>query len=786
MNDPDATILRPPRGADPDATVARSPRVPDRDPTVVRPAGRALAPPASPAPPLPKAPPLALQPGFRLHEYRIDGVLGQGGFGITYLATDVHLNARVAIKEYLPEEIAFRTGERSVSPNASRHRDRYRQGLENFLVEARTLATFRHPAIVRVARFFEAHQTAYMVLEYEQGDPLRTWWPRQQGLGEAGLVELLLPLLDGLAAVHAAGFLHRDIKPDNIQVRSADGSLVLLDFGSAGQTVAVADQAAVVVTPGYAPIEQYGLGEQGAWTDLYALAATLYWAVTGKKPPDAETRAADPGACVPAVEAGQGRYGRAFLEAIDWALQTDPARRPRDVAEFRRALCADHLASLGLQEALQRGDTVIDGAEAGTAPRQRRRRQAAAAWQRLRAPRDWPLAVKMALAMVLTALLPMALTSAYNLSGSLQAVADGERRYVQQMAHSTAARLAQFVADSRDMARALATDSDFPAFLDTPADSARPALRDKLVRLVRADPDVQLIMLMDAQGNALVSSDAEVMGRNFRFRQYFQEAMQGRAYTTGIVVGAVAGAAGLFHAEPVRADDGRVLGAMVLRIRGSSVAAILDEVRHDSTLTPLLVDGDGVLIHHPRDDLLYRSLVPLPAARLQAIRADQRFRRDDIASLGETGLAGALLGATGGGTVNYDSRVTGRQEIAGYAPVPGLDWVVAVTEPRATFEAPLNTLYSHLLWSVALVGLLFTGLGLRFARGIVRPIRALTDAADALKAGRFDAAGVRVDSRDEVGQLGRTFNVMIDVLRQRERERHREGAREPSSARPRE
>ncbi|MDP1650526.1 MAG: cache domain-containing protein, partial [Rubrivivax sp.] len=415
----------------------------------------------------------------------------------------------------------------------------------------------------------------------------------------------------------------------------------------------------------------------------------------------------------------------------------------------------------------------------------RRRRRAGAAWQRLLAPRDWPLAVKMALAMVITALLPMALTSAYNLSGSLQAVADGELRYVQQMAHGTAARLAQFVADNRHMARALATDPDFPAFLDAPADSAGPALRDRLVRLAAADPDVQSIMLLDAQGQAVLASDAQLKDRSFSVHHFFQEAMQGRAHTTGIVVGAVAGAAGMFHAEPVRADDGRVLGAMVLGVEGSSLAVILDEVRHDSTLTPLLVDGDGVVIHHPREDLLYRSLVPLSAQRLQAIRADQRFRRDDIASLGETGLAGAVLGATAGGTVSYDSKVTGREEIAGYAPVPGLDWVVAVTEPRATFEAPLNTLYSHLLWSVALAGLLFTGLGLRFARSIVRPIRALTDAADALKAGDFDAAGVRVDSRDEVGQLGRTFNVMIDVLRQRERERHREGSRDPSPERPR-
>ena len=259
--------------------------------------------------PLPKRA-LALPKGLRLLEYRIERVLGQGGFGITYLATDVNLHAKVAIKEYLPEEIAFRTSGRSVWPNASQHRDRYQQGLENFLTEARTLASFRHPNIVRVARFFEAHDTAYMVLEYERGRSFKTWWLKQNpqalapGQGERLLVERLQPLLDGLAVVHAAGYLHRDIKPDNIQVRAEDGRLVLLDFGSAGQTVAVAGQGAVVVTPGYAPLEQYGLGQQGTWTDVYALGATLYWAVTGKKPPDAELRAANPRAFTPAAVAG--------------------------------------------------------------------------------------------------------------------------------------------------------------------------------------------------------------------------------------------------------------------------------------------------------------------------------------------------------------------------------------------------------------------------------------------------------------------------------------------------
>src|SRR5690606_17275877 len=114
------------------------------------------------AAPRPTRRPLALPAGSRLHEYRIDRVLGQGGFGITYLATDVHLNAPVAIKEYLPQQIAFRTADHTVSANATEHLQRYRQGLDGFLVEARTLAAFRHPHIVRVARFFEAHRTAYM------------------------------------------------------------------------------------------------------------------------------------------------------------------------------------------------------------------------------------------------------------------------------------------------------------------------------------------------------------------------------------------------------------------------------------------------------------------------------------------------------------------------------------------------------------------------------------------------------------------------------------------------
>ncbi len=772
----DADATRRVSAEDPDATRINLPGV-----TSARPEA---APIRRFATPEDKANALALPLDFRLNEYRIDAVLGQGGFGITYLAVDVNLNTKVAVKEYLPADFACRSSDRSVTPRSPQHLDIYQSGLDSFLHEARTLATFRHPNIVRVARFFEAHQTAYIVLEYERGQSLKTWWPEHSKLPEQELLALLQPLLDGLALVHRFGYLHRDIKPDNIYARRDDGSLVLLDFGSARQTATGGEDMAVIVTPGFAPVEQYGSEGQGPWTDIYAVGATLYWMIGGTKPPPAPERLSHDDPMKPATEIGRGRFGPDFLQAVDWALKVAPADRPQSVGDFCDALFKAHSASLGLQEALRAGEIeghhLVSGAREGwrvlvRSPGLLARRLSHLGRSVVR-PSSWPMVVKMTLAMVLTALLPMVITAYYNLNGSVTSVARSELRNLQHLAQSTAGRIAQLLDDCRHFASYLSTDEEFIGFLREPGaagDVRIAAIHAKIRNLLATNPDVHRLTLFDKDGLALISSDPSETGHSSGYRDYFQAARAGRPFMTGILLSTTDGSPGIYYSNPVFDASRKVVGAVVLRIKGSRVSQLLEEGIDGTGRVPFLIDGDGVVIHHPDSSLLYSSLTQLSPATHAAIVADKRFGRDTITNLAMDDLAQAMKGSKTPGSINYHSKVSQVMEHAGHAPVPGHDWVVGITEPRSQFEAPLNRLFRQVLYSVVLVGVVFLLLSVLFARSIVRPIVRLTDAANALKQGDYDRATIRVTSNDEIGRLARTFNVMIDVLRQRERERKR-------------
>ena len=282
----------------------------------------------------------ALPKGYRLHEYQLDRVLGSGGFGLTYLGWDTSLDKPVAIKEYLPNDLAVRETDHSVMPKSHGDEDNFQWGLERFLDEARTLAKFKHPNIIAVYRYFEVHNTAYIVMEFAEGETLDEVLKRGV-LEEPRLLSVLMPLLDGLEEVHRGDFLHRDIKPGNIVIRP-DGSPVLLDFGSARQAIGSRSRSITsVVTPGYAPIEQYSSrGNQGPWTDIYALGAVVYKAVCGETPPDVTERVRhDP--MRPASEVCRGKYSEPLLNSIDWALSVEEETRPQDVTSWRQLMTGE-------------------------------------------------------------------------------------------------------------------------------------------------------------------------------------------------------------------------------------------------------------------------------------------------------------------------------------------------------------------------------------------------------------------------------------------------------------
>ncbi len=274
--------------------------------------------------------------GEMLSDYRIDGVLGQGGFGITYLGFDVMLDRRVAIKEYYPREFAVRDSTLTVHAAGNQEdKDTFKWGLDQFMKEAKLLAKLNHQNIIAVRRFFEANGTAYFVMDYCEGKPLDDLIKVNGVLTLEQINKIISPILDGLNHLHSVNFLHRDIKPANIYIKS-DGSPVLLDFGAARQEIVSHSRSVTsLATPGYAAFEQYSTkGNQGPWTDIYGLAATLYRAVTGEKPQDSPDRILQD-TLIPAAVLAANKYPDGLLNAIDKGMAVRPEERPQKISEWR-------------------------------------------------------------------------------------------------------------------------------------------------------------------------------------------------------------------------------------------------------------------------------------------------------------------------------------------------------------------------------------------------------------------------------------------------------------------
>jgi serine/threonine protein kinase len=298
----------------------------------------------------------ALPVGTTLGEFEITGLIGEGGFGIVYRAYDHSLQREVALKEYMPAALAGRGAGATVAVRSERHAETFQAGLRSFVNEARLLAQFDHPSLVKVYRFWEGNGTAYMVMPLYRGVTLKERLSlMSEPPDEAWLKQLLSQLLDALDIIHNDQCLHRDIAPDNILIQP-DGRPLLLDFGAARRVIANMTQSlTVILKPGYAPVEQYAevaSMKQGAWTDIYALAAVVYFAITGHPPmPSVGRMIAD--SLVPLSKAAEGRYSADFLGAMDRALAVKPEDRIRNVHELR--------ALLRLGEPHQRGREPAPG-----------------------------------------------------------------------------------------------------------------------------------------------------------------------------------------------------------------------------------------------------------------------------------------------------------------------------------------------------------------------------------------------------------------------------------------
>jgi len=296
----------------------------------------------------------ALPKGYIIKNYQINDVLGVGGFGITYLAEDVQLKTKVAIKEYLPSDLAVRgntllkssdSNPSQLQPKSQADKETYLWGLERFLNEAQAVASLKHPNIVQVKHFFEANNTAYFVMDYEEGEALNKLLKKGERVEEDEIYKLTLPLLDGLKKVHSKHYLHRDISPSNIYIQDDGDNPILIDFGAARQSlVGKSHSMSSIIKVGYAPYEQYQTrGNQGPWSDIYAFGAVLYQLITGSVPVESTERINAlvndlPDPLTPAIEIGKGKYSKKLLRAIDWALNVREKDRPQSVDQWVGAL----------------------------------------------------------------------------------------------------------------------------------------------------------------------------------------------------------------------------------------------------------------------------------------------------------------------------------------------------------------------------------------------------------------------------------------------------------------
>lgn len=392
-------------------------------------------------------------------------------------------------------------------------------------------------------------------------------------------------------------------------------------------------------------------------------------------------------------------------------------------------------------------------------------------------PRAWPIAVKLGVAFVLSAVLPMIVVGYINLRNSLDQLEAAEWRDLRQLAESTTGRIDQFIADSRHVLDYFAWSDVVIQITTRDAAALRVQVHDQMARLLAANDAIELLLVLDASGKVVASSKPEYHGRDLAFRDYFRASIAGRVFLSHLEVGSMSGKPGLYLAAPIRGGNGLIAGVAVMKMRAATLTGIVEAFRNE-VRTAFLVDGDGVIVHHPDAAVVHHSLLPLAAEKLAQIREERRFGATEVKSLDLTGLARALQHAQGSGHAMYVWTPAGEEHIAAFAKLQEHDWHVVISEQRAVFASPLWGLYYDAMTSTLRVGVVFSLVGVLFAQLFLRPIQRLGRAAEAVRAGDYEQARVAdsdvnqpAGGGDELRQLVATFNAMLEGIKARERER---------------
>lgn len=385
---------------------------------------------------------------------------------------------------------------------------------------------------------------------------------------------------------------------------------------------------------------------------------------------------------------------------------------------------------------------------------------------------SWSIAVKISVALLLTAIIPMSFIAYYNLQRSIDSIEASEYYKLELMATNKADLLDRLLLDNHYNVNQISTEDKVVKFLAAmPAEQEKQQseMRAVLERVFRSKPNYDAVYLLDREGRCLASTDPAFIGENYAFREYFQSAIAGKPFASSFSVGTTIGKAGLYFAKAVRSSTGENLGVAVLKVNEEDLWVLVSAIEVNSSSAAFLIDEYGIFIAHPNRDFLYKSLAPLASDIQEKIVAQKRYGSGSVENVNIPDLK-AIVDAKQGGYTSYYSPLEKTHQTVGFAPLKTKPWVLGVYKPKIVFTAPIN----HLIWqnvgSVLVVGGIASIGALCLSRSIAKPIRLLIKAARSLHQGSFtpDLLNKVSCSQDDVGELARVFLDMAQEVKGRE------------------